>query len=296
MRSSGLVLSALLVLAPAAHACINAVGTDHTGRRFSAQWYVGEEMARPLFHQWQRRNWMDRAPEVIAAARRTPDFATLTDLGVLLVYQGQYPLAVRHFLMLERRFPGRYQTAANLGTALELAGHDAPALRWIRIGMQRNRQSHQGTEWLHARILEAKLAQARDPRYLATHSVAGVAFADEVVPSIPAVLPAGNDGVPVKPWELNLALSYQLRERTQFVSPPDPVVANLMRDWATLNLAGGPIENAQALYAAAVHFGAPHDALMRQREAYVDSTLARVGRRHVEPRGRNCAICMPFGP
>ena len=62
------------------------------------------------------------------------------------------------FLALERRYPGHHETAANLGTALELAGHDAPALQWIRIGIRRNADEHYGSEWLHVRILEAKIA------------------------------------------------------------------------------------------------------------------------------------------
>lgn len=90
-------------------------------------------------------------------------------------------------------------------------------------------------------------------------------------------LPAGNVGKPLDGWDLHLALSYQLHERTGFVKPRDPIVANLLHDWATLNLAGGLIENADVLYDLAVTYGARRDALMRNRQAYIKRVLAQAG-------------------
>lgn len=288
-----LLATALLLLASTAHACINEVGTDRTGRRFASDWELGEDLTVSMRKRYGRENALKRAPETIAAARKQPSFASLTNLGVLLIYQGQYPLAIRHFLSVERRYPGRHETAANLGTALELAGKDRVALRWIRLGIQRNADEHLRTEWLHARILAAKIAATREPDYFKRHSIAGLRFDAKPVPALPAAMPAGNDGRPVKPWELDLALSYQLRERTQFVPAPDAVVANLLSDWATLNLAGGPLENADALYDLAVDYGAPRDALMRERQAYIRKTIARAPERKDVWDDYSCVICQP---
>ena len=103
-------------------------------------------------------------------------------------------------------------------------------------------------------------------------------------------MPPGNNGKPVKPWELDSALSYQLHERTGFVRPRDPIVANLLLDWATLNLAGGPVENADVLYDLAVDYGAERNALMRNRQAYITRVLARAG--DTDPKDDSlCAIC-----
>jgi len=289
MRRFSIVLG-LLTLIPTAQACINSSGTDHTGRKFAPSWYVGEELAESM--QRQRGYFAHDARKIIYAARAKPNYNSLTSLGALLVYQGQYAHAVRLFLTLEQRYPGRYQTAANLGTALELAGHDGPALQWIRIGIQRNRNAHEGTEWLHARILEAKQALARDPDYLTTHSIAGLSFAPVKIPRLPA-MPRGNNGQSLAPWEVDQALSYQLRERVQFVSPKDPVVANLMQDWATLNLAGGPIENAALQYDLAIRYGATRTPLIRERQAFIRDTLARVGTEFVETDDYSCDICRP---
>lgn len=282
--------AAVLLCFQPAMGCVNAIGTDHDGRRFHAGWDTGEQLAESINNPDARRYWLRRASDIVAKARSTPSLDTLTDLGILLLYQGQPTQAIRLFLAIERRYPGHPETAANLGTALELAGHDATALRWIRIGIRRNADEHYGTEWLHARILEAKIAASRDPAYLDHHSIAGLAFAKVLVPSLPSRLPTGNTGKPVRPWDLHRALAYQLQERTTFVKPRDPVVANLLHDWATLNLAAGPIENADVLYDLAVTYGARRDALMRNRQAYIQRVLAQAG--DVEPGDATpCAIC-----
>jgi tetratricopeptide (TPR) repeat protein len=280
-----------MACAPAVHACINSVGTDHAGRRFHADWYIGEDMTDSMRKQYRRDSLLSSASSTIDQARAKPDFGNLSNLGVLLIYQGQYTEAARLFLSIERLFPGHHETAANFGTALELMGQDQAALRWIRIGIARNQDEHLRTEWLHVRILESKIALAKDPGFLKNHSVARVRFATVVVPPIPAELPAGNDGKPVKPWALNQALSYQLFERTQFVGSKDPVVANLLQDWATLNLAGGAIENADALYKLAVTYGASEDALMKERRAFIRRTLATA--KTNDPYDFRCAICEP---
>lgn len=292
MHIKAMAMLVAMACAPAAHACVNSIGTDHAGRRFHADWYIGEDMADPMAKQSQRDHLLSSASSIIDQARTQPDFGNLTNLGVLLVYQGQYTEAARLFLSIERLFPSRHETAANLGTALELMGQDQAALRWIRIGIARNQDEHLRTEWLHARILEAKLALAKNPGFLKDYSVAGVRFATTVVPALPAELPAGNDGKPVKPWALNQALSYQLFERTQFVGPKDAVIANLLQDWATLNLAGGPIENADALYKLAVTYGASEDALMKERRAFIRRTLAKAQAN--DPYEFQCAICEPL--
>jgi len=114
----------LLAFASTAQACINTSATDHTGRKFSPAWYIGEELAESM--TWQRADIERRAATIIQTARVKPGYDSWTDLGALLIFQKQYAMAVRHFLMLEKRYPGQYKTAANLGTALELSGTMRP--------------------------------------------------------------------------------------------------------------------------------------------------------------------------
>ena len=293
MRNRRWVLLGALALGLAGpvQACINAIGTDHQGRHFDAHIDVGEQLEARLTSGAVRKDYMRRARDITARATAKPDLENLTDLAILLMYQGQHPRAVRLLLSLERRYPGRHETAANLGTALELSGHDAPALAWIRLGIQRNPAEHVGTEWLHARILESKLAAARDPASLARHSIAGLQFGDATVPPFPAPLPAGNEGRPVSAYDLNHAFAYQLGERMQFVAPKDPVVANLLSDWAALNMAGGPMENVVVLYAQARRYGVQETATIARRLTEARRVLKAAPR--AEHRDGQCAICEP---
>jgi len=100
--------------------------------------------------------WIDK---VTKAAKVNPGFDENSDLAVAFVHQGKYSEAIALLQELERRYPGKYQVAANLGTAFELSGDNKQALQWIREGIRRNPKSHEGTEWLHVAILEAKLGQ-----------------------------------------------------------------------------------------------------------------------------------------
>jgi hypothetical protein len=293
MRTRTLMLAALLVTAQGAFACINSVGTDHQGERFAADGSVGQELVDELTRQHAQVYWVKHAREIADKAVANPDFENLNNLAVALIYKQRHAAAIRLLLRIEKLHPGEYQTATNMGTALELAGYDAVALRWIRIGIARNRASHHGTEWLHARILDAKIAAKQDAGYFQRQSIAGIQFESQMVPKLPLALPAGNHGKPVDLYLLNLALHYQLRERLQFVPAPDPVVANLLLDWATLNLAGGPLENAQALYPLAMRYGADNTQLMNDRLEYIERTLQRA-ERHSDQRRAPCPICLPL--
>ena len=280
-----------------AMACINTPATDYQGRGFVPEDYTGDVLVEEMTTPREQTYWFRDREHLIANARRDPNFDNLTELGVLLMLQRKHADAVRLFVAMERFFPGRYQTASNLGTALELMGHNRLALRWIRIGIRRNRDSHAGTEWLHARILEAKIALADDPRALEGRSIAGVTFEREISPSLPARYPPGNDGTPVRPYQLNQALTYQLRERLQFVKPQDPVVANLLDDWATLNLAGGPVENAAALYRLSWRYGAPRTPLSVAREGEARRVMAKRRQGNVNEHELGfCSICTPWTP
>lgn len=277
---------------PLGMACINEPGTDRTGRRFMADDVVGNDLVRRLTSpRVENRYWVKEARRIAADARKNPSFESLSRLGIVLVHFGKHQQAARLFMTIEARYPGHHETAANLGTSLELMGLDAVALRWIRIGIKRNVREHEGTEWLHARILEAKLGLQRDPQHLDSRSVAGVNFMASASPPLPVSYPSGNDGRPVTPYELNRAFHYQLQERLQFVKPKDAVVANLLEDWATLNLTGGPIENALALYPLARRYGAPETALGLARRRAARSILTESGD---GPSGEgDCPICWP---
>jgi tetratricopeptide (TPR) repeat protein len=83
------------------------------------------------------------------------------DKAVVTILSGDHQRGIAILLELEHAQPGDYNTAANLGTAYELAGENEQALTWIKEGLKRNPNSHRGTEWLHVLILQAKLEEER---------------------------------------------------------------------------------------------------------------------------------------
>ncbi len=138
---------------------------------------------------------------------------------------GDKSKALNLLLEIEEKHPGLYPTASNLGTAYELNGKNQDALKWIKEGIKRNKESHQGTEWLHALILEAKINLENNPAY----------YDNKRVLELPEKIPESNEetyftynGQNLNGIEVEAALAYQLQERVVFIKPHDIIVADLL--------------------------------------------------------------------
>jgi hypothetical protein len=175
------------------------------------------------------------------------------NMAVDLIFRGETRKAIRDLEELEAEYPGDYITAANLGTAYELAGDNQQALRWITEAIRRNPDSHDGTEWLHVSILEAKIKVAADPQYFQTHSVLNMDHRQ--ITSMDAEVQAGGARRRVR--DIAKALDYQLTERLRFVKANDPPVAGLLYDYAMIEAASRTLESAVELLRMAAHFGYP---------------------------------------
>jgi tetratricopeptide (TPR) repeat protein len=206
--------------------------------------------------------------------RGSTNFNARSDYAVSLVYLGKTEEAVELLERLEKEQPGTYVVAANLGTALELLGRNEEALQWIREGIHRNPQSHQGTEWLHAKILEAKIAQEKDPNYFKKHSV--LELDPQQVTSEMTI-----EGRTFSPKEVGEALQYQLQERLQFVKPADPAVASLLFDYAAIEARTNILESAKGLLQMAVEYGYPADRVDVQIKLYDRRIALRKAKQYV---------------
>jgi hypothetical protein len=223
MNRSLLAVLYLVVCSTPAWACLNdyfpnsqAMERSRTLATHLQEHHEGEP--------WQTRR--DRLRKELAAGG---DYRVKNDLATSLAHTGAAAESVKLLEEIEAEKPGLYRTASNLGTALELAGDDRKALEWIRRGIELDAEAHGGTEWLHARILEAKLALAGDPQWLETHAILGTREGGEVHLSA-----TGNRGEPLSMDQVKTALIYQLHERLQFVPPPDAIVADLLLTLAQL--------------------------------------------------------------
>jgi tetratricopeptide (TPR) repeat protein len=264
----GIILILLCSIA-AASACFWITGTTYEGHSKRAS---GLGKARSL-RSFLSLDHRDESLKMQSALANSTNFNERSDYAVSLVYAGKTTEAVELLQTLEKEQPGAYVVAANLGTALELLGRNEEALQWIREGIRRNPQSHQGTEWLHAKILEAKIAQEKDADYFKKHSVL------ELEPAH-ASTTMTIDGRTFSPNEVGEAILYQLQERLQFVKPPDPAVASLLFDYAAIEAATNILESAQGLLKMAVEYGYPADRAEAQIKVYDQRIAATRIRRY----------------
>lgn len=233
----------ILCLTFSAWPCINKSGTKYGGGSGSYYGWKGLEAAL-------KTNLKSDGVEMEARLRGATNFTDRSDYAVALMFLGRSAEAVSLLNQLEREQPGQYFIAANLGTAYELSGNNIEALRWINEGIRRNPESHKGTEWLHAMILEAKITQEKDPAYFEKHSVL------ELQPGkIGEQISVGRKNF--SPKDLAVAIEYQLIERLQFVKPPDAAVASLLFDYAAIEAAARSMESAKHILRMATDYGYP---------------------------------------
>lgn len=259
MSLRAVLVAGLLIAAPA-DACENQTGRNRFGEAV-AMGMRPVDVGYAFTYKPLGRERVEWARKVTADARADPSYENLNELAVVLMRFGRLPEAIRLLQSLDVRFHGQYPTATNLGTAYELAGENAKALHWIREGIRRNPSSHEGSEWIHARILEAKVAGTA----ASGHSLLGLDYGRAPTVKPPSGLPVGNDGKPVSARELSWHLYMQLHERTQYVPPRDPVVATLLFDWASNEMAEGTLETADAAYALALKYGHSDASLIALR-------------------------------
>lgn len=250
MKGLRCLLATLVLATPPSFACLNGYEDEIAG----------------LMQRGDPREIAASVARLEADYQARPSVENANDLGVALILAGNYPRAITVLTTLEKQHPGRSRTASNLGTALELAGRDPEALHWIKEGIRRDPDDHRGTEWLHVRVLEAKLALAQDPDWLKTHSVLGIDFGTGATPQPPSRPVKDHLGAVRSLDEARQAIAYQLHERLKFVRPPDPVVGDLYFTWGNLAYVLGR-DNPADYYMGALIFRAENTALIEQRSA-----------------------------
>ena len=174
--------------------------------------------------------------------------------AVFLILDGNYKESIQTLLKEERVHNKSYEVAVNLGTAYELSGDNVSALKWIKEGINRNPDSHYGTEWLHVKILETKLKLQKDPTYLNNHHVINF------------------ERYAYENPRYKEAILYQLRERMLFVKPKDPIVADLLFSYALANANdGGFLEYSREVLELAEEYGYPNtQELIEKKKEFQD--------------------------
>jgi len=256
---------AVLAIAPphSARACLNYYGTDVHGHKKEAPpgmpGSADEYMQELMRDGPSREELLKKKEELEGDVAAGFGYKAESDLAATLIYLAEYRRAIAILQPLAEQHPDEYTLAANLGTAYELAGDNHKALKWIKEGVRRNAQAHEGSEWLHVKILEAKIELEKNPDWLKDRSVSGVDFGDEATPEPIAAYER------IALTDLRRAIGYQLRERMGFVKPPDAIVGDLLFDLASVIALRETVEFAVPVYELAVTYEAPRAALAQKR-------------------------------
>lgn len=153
--------------------------------------------------------------------KKTNDIDYLSDKGYVLIVLKKYDEALKLYLNIEKIKPNRYSTASNIGTLYELMGENKKAYEWIKKSIVINPKSHEGSEWLHLKILEAKIKNLKD---VTGQFLINTSFGEEAVP---------KSKLSKEELErLKEALYYQINERITFIKPKDEIISILLFELA----------------------------------------------------------------
>lgn len=183
----------------------------------------------------------------------------LSDYGVILVYLGNYKEAKAIYEQIEVVSPNRYTTASNLGTIYELIGKPDSALIWIKRSMDLNPDSHEGSEWIHIKILEAQIKGTTED----ASSILRLDFGTEAAPE-------NLNGYNLQ--DLANDIYYQVRERLQFVDAPNKTVGNLYFDYGNTTALSSNVESALESYAEAERFGFQSELMVLRKDHFKSLT------------------------
>ena len=183
------------------------------------------------------------------------------------IAKGNYDAAISILKKIESENPGVYSVAANLGTVYELKGDLHRALEWISESIQRNSDSHYGSEWLHEVILKEKI-RMRD--YGSEARVSDFLLVPQEFDSEFKIQVSGKE---FTPQEVAEAIFYQLNERMVFVKPEDPIVAELLFDYAMIEANTRVLESSIEILDLADLYGFPNVALIEEKKMKYQKTI-----------------------
>lgn len=246
-------------------ACINAITKVLTNGSIL---YEDVEGNVPYGHNFLNKNGFQKEIkelDILYSASQNLDY--LSDKGLLFILLGKYNEAIDLYLEIEKLEPNRYSTASNIGTAYELVGQNENALKWIKRSVEIDSQSHSHSEWLHVKILEAKI---KGKEFYTTAFLLNTDFGTEKVPTTSLSR--------IELEKLADALYFQLNERMSFVKPKEAIVAKLLFDLGNISFLLHRYDNAKADYENALKYGHP-GLIIEDRiifcENYINKEIAK---------------------
>jgi tetratricopeptide (TPR) repeat protein len=286
------ICAALLLVSMSTPACINRYGTKidgSPGRSFRSARNILARLTNAPPHS----AWVEDEARLREAIKQ-PDayFGVRSDYATTLLHLGRVPEAIAILESLLKEHPNEYGLNANLGTAYELNGQLEQALKLIKRGVELNRDSHDGSEWIHVNILEAEIASRKNPAWWKSHSVSGLDFGQATLP----VAPKESDNESPLRFVADQII-YQLHERLQFVHAPNQPVADLLFDLANYYAVTDIAETADPIYQMASKFDEGFNPLLQTRAKAIHKvatgfSLRRVLKLDGDQQAGVAGVCM----
>ncbi|MDI9312823.1 MAG: tetratricopeptide repeat protein [Limnohabitans sp.] len=223
--------------------------------------YMDHDDKLPFGHEFFEGNFEKMKFELDSLYKKTKDIAYLSDKGLILILQKQYKQALELYLDIEKTHPNRYSTASNVGTIYELIGENKKALEWINKSIRINPKSHNESEWIHSKILEAKI---RGEKFFTSEFILGVNFGNEKIP-----FTSLNES---EIYKLYKSIYYQLNERTSFIQPKDKIISVLLFELGNISILKKDFRNAKAIFEKSKEYGFVGDLLDKRLE-FVNENL-----------------------
>jgi tetratricopeptide (TPR) repeat protein len=204
------------------------------------------ELSKMRYNHHYHRDIEWAAPRELAElqknkASHTKRYAEIeSDYALSLCHLKKTKEALAILERLIQSYPNEYNMVANLGTTYELTGQNEKALQYIKKGLELNKESHAGSEWIHIKILEAKIAMQTNSNWLKENEILGKEARETA---------QGNDKAKIK--QLIQDLGFQLFERTQFIQPKDAMVGDLIMFLGDLYKQIGEYKHAVSSYTLA---------------------------------------------
>lgn len=260
MKKTILFLMLLVASHYVSFACLNEEGEEEMMMQ-----QIKKDRAIPYGHDFAADKKLNerKLERLLASWNKTHNYEAYNNYGVTLVYLGRFEEALRVFRQIEKEQPGKYSTAANMGTTYEVLGKNDSALYWIKRGVELNPASHDSSEWLHVKILEAKINGTSS---FTSSYFTGVDFGTGILPQTKLNLDELN--------KLRDALYYQLNERVSFIKPKDAIVAQMLYELGNITAITHDAHTAYENYNMAFKYGytggLPAQRMARMKQA-VDS-------------------------
>lgn len=225
------------------NACGNEYGYTMDGKPVTTMYFILSEHSR---HHDTALITKRKAELRKLISANPDDYKAWSDYALQLMKSGKNDSALLILQKWIQIYPDEYNLNANLGTAYELAGKNDSALKYIQRDVEINPKSHGGSEWIHVKILQAKVASKGNASWFQNHTI---------LDSSDFTKGKENPNRSFYTLQSSIGqLNYQIKTRLPFTPAPNRVMANLLRSMADEEVRNGTFENAFLCYLYAIEF------------------------------------------